>query len=502
MIKKRIPSDTQVVSEDLSEILRVRRKKLETLKSQNKDPFAITSCNQGIFAQNAKENFENFENKNVDIAGRILNFREMGKASFLDVFDKSGKIQVYVKINDVGKESYEEILALDVGDIISVSGTVFKTRRGEVSVHAREIKLLTKSLIPLPEKYHGLKSTDLCYRNRYLDLIMNSKTRDTFIKRSKIITKMREFLDKDDFLEVETPILITIAGGAEAEPFSTRYNALNMNVYLRIATEIPLKKLLVGGFERVYEIGRIFRNEGLSIKHNPEFTTLEVYKAYSDYKDMMDLTERMVRKICLSVCNKEKITYQDKEIDISKPFERVTMLEAVKKVTGVDFLEFFCDDSVAREKAANLQINLSKLEKAKCWGEILNLVFEEKVEETLVNPTFVYDYPVEVSVLTKRKKSNPKFTERFELFVIGRELANAYSELNDPVDQRERFILQLKSRGEKINESTLDEDFLTALEYGMPPAGGMGMGIDRLVMLLTDNASIRDVLLFPTMKPI
>ncbi|MDR0738702.1 MAG: lysine--tRNA ligase [Oscillospiraceae bacterium] len=490
------------VQKGLNEILSIRRKKLELLKANKKNPFDITTCRQSCLAKEIKNDFETFENKSISVAGRILKFREMGKASFFDVSDRSGTIQIYVRVDDLGKNTYKDILTLDIGDIISVSGSVFKTRRGEVSVHANKIELLSKSLIPLPEKHHGLKDTDLRYRQRYLDLIMNSKTREVFKKRSFVITKIREFLKRENFLEVETPVLNFVASGAEAEPFLTHYNALNMNIFLRIATEIPLKKLLVGGLERVYEIGKVFRNEGISVKHSPEYTSLELYKAYTDYNDMMNLTERMVQEITSSTCGKEKIIYQNKEINIGNSFKRITMLQAVKKITGIDFSRFVGDVLTAKKQA--LKLGIIETEELNSWGEVLNNIFEEKVEKTLIDPTFVYDYPVEVSILTKKKKNNPNFTERFELYIAGREIANAYSELNDPIEQRERFVLQLeKQRQNKKNENNLlDEDFLTALEYGMPPAGGMGMGIDRLVMLLTDSPSIRDVLFFPTMKSV
>ncbi|MDR1467206.1 MAG: lysine--tRNA ligase [Oscillospiraceae bacterium] len=490
----------QGTEQNLNELLEIRREKLRILKNAQKDPFEITSCKQDNLAENIKDNFENFENTEVNVAGRILNFRDMGKASFLDILDRSGKIQIYVRINDVGQEEYGEILKWDIGDIIYVKGKVFKTRREEISVHANEILLISKSLAPLPDKFHGIRDTDLRYRQRYLDLIMNPEVKDTFLKRSAVVKEIRKFLDERDFLEVETPVLNTIPGGAIAAPFSTYHNALDIDLFLRIAPELYLKKLLVGGLERVYEIGRLFRNEGISVRHNPEFTTVEVYQAYTNYQDMMILTEDLISNIAFSVCKSHKIVYQEEEIDLSPPFARISMIDAVKNVTGVDFSEFAQD--VQKAKKLALELNLPEADKFDSFGEVLNFIFEEKVEQTLVNPTFIYDYPIEVSPLTKRKKEDKYFTERFELFIARRELANAYSELNDPIDQRERFTKQLEKQNKDQKSGSIDEDFLSALEYGMPPAGGMGLGIDRFVMLLTNSASIRDVLFFPTMKPL
>lgn len=493
-------SDNINVEKDLNELLQIRRDKLAALKNADMDPYEITVCNRDSLSAEIKNNFEEFENKDVHIAGRILSWRDMGKASFMDIQDRSGKIQVYMKINDVGEETYKGLSNWDIGDIISVEGFVFKTRRGEISVHARKVTLLTKSLLPLPEKFHGLKDTDLRYRQRYVDMIMNPEVKENFIKRSTVIKTIRSYLDSLNFVEVETPILNTIPGGAAARPFITHHNTLNMDLYLRIAPELYLKRLIVGGMERVYEIGRLFRNEGMDIKHNPEFTSIELYQAYTDYNGMMDLTENLVRKCAEAVCGNTKISYQGEEIDFGSDFKRITMIDAVKEITQIDFSSFIGDTEKALAVAKSLGLETKSTDK---WGDILNLVFEEKVEETLVEPTFIYDYPVEVSPLTKRKKDMPQLVERFELFVARRELANAYSELNDPIDQRERFMHQVELRESGDEEANmLDEDFLTALEYGMAPTGGMGMGIDRLVMLLTDCASIRDVILFPTMKPL
>lgn len=428
-----------------------------------------------------------------------MSWRDMGKASFMDIHDRTGRMQVYLRINDLGEEVYHGFSNWDIGDIACVKGFVFRTRRGEISVHAKEVQLLSKSLLPLPDKFHGLTNTDLRYRQRYVDLIVNPEVKDTFIKRSIVIKSIRKYLDDQGFIEVETPILNTIPGGAAARPFITHHNTLDLDLYLRIAPELYLKRLIVGGMEKVYEIGRLFRNEGMDVKHNPEFTTIELYQAYTDYHGMMELTERLINNAAQEVCGSDKVTYQGEEIDLSLPFRRVTMLDAVKEYTGVDFGAFLGDTEKAMAVAKELGLAVKKTD---AWGDILNLAFEEKVEENLVQPTFIYDYPVEVSPLTKRKKDCPALVERFELFATRREFANAYSELNDPIDQRERFQRQVELREAGDDEANmLDEDFLTALEYGMAPTGGMGMGIDRLAMLLTDSASIRDVLLFPTMKP-
>lgn len=492
--------NNEVVQEqDLSELLQIRRDKLTALQNEGKDPFEITVCDRDIYNKEILERFEELEGKDVCIAGRIMSWRDMGKASFMDVHDRTGRMQVYIRIDDVGEDTYKGLARWDIGDIISVKGFVFRTRRGEISIHAKEIKLLSKSLLPLPDKFHGLKDTDLRYRQRYVDLIVNPEVKDNFIKRSAIIKTIREVLDNKGYIEVETPILNTIPGGAAARPFITHHNTLDLDMYLRIAPELYLKRLIVGGMEKVYEIGRLFRNEGMSIKHNPEFTTIELYEAYTDYNGMMDIAEELINACAKAVCGTEQITYQGEEINLSAPFKRITMIDAVKEYTGVDFGEFIGDTERALEVAKKLNLPTKKTD---TWGDVLNTAFEEKVEENLVQPTFIYDYPVEVSPLTKRKKDCPELVERFELFITCRELANAYSELNDPIDQRERFMRQVELREAGDDEANmLDEDFLTALEYGMAPTGGLGMGIDRLAMLLTDSASIRDVILFPTMKP-
>nr|WP_243112725.1 MULTISPECIES: lysine--tRNA ligase [Acutalibacteraceae] len=478
----------------------IRREKLTALQKAGKDPFHITTCPHDCSAQEIRDRFSELENKDVCIAGRIVGWRDMGKAGFMDLSDRSGRIQVYMKIDQVGEESYTDLKNFwDVGDIISVRGYVFKTRRGEISVHAKEIRLLSKSLLPLPEKFHGLKDTDLRYRQRYLDLIMNPEVRDTFLKRSAIIRAIRDVLDGLGYVEVETPVLNTVAGGAAARPFVTHHNTLDMDMYLRIATELHLKRLIVGGMERVYEIGRCFRNEGMDVKHNPEYTSLELYEAYTDYHGMMDRTELLVQECARKACGTEHVTWQGEEIDLSGEFARLSMNDAIQKYAGIDFLSFKGDDEKAREAAGQLHLELGPADK---WGDIMAKAFEATAEDKLVQPTFIYDYPVEVSPLTKRKRGTPELVERFELFINRCEFANAYSELNDPIDQRGRFVHQaeLRASGEEETD-VIDEDFLTAMEYGMPPTGGMGMGIDRLVMLLTDSASIRDVLLFPTMKP-
>mgnify|MGYP001026343419 FL=1 len=484
---------------DVKELLKIRRDKLRSLQQDNMDPFEITVCSRNAYNAEIVEGFDTFEGKDVCIAGRIMSWRDMGKACFMDVHDCSGRMQVYIKTDDVGEDVYSGLDRWDIGDIICVEGFVFKTRRGEISVHAKVLTLLSKSLLPLPDKFHGLKDTDLRYRQRYVDLIVNPEVKDTFVKRSTIIRTIRKYLDELGFIEVETPILNTIAGGAAARPFITHHNTLDLDLFLRIAPELYLKRLIVGGMEKVYEIGRLFRNEGMDVKHNPEFTSIELYEAYVDYNAMMEHTENIINACAQAVCGSDIIGYQGDEINLCKPFRRVTMIDAVKEVTGIDFASFMGDDARAMQVAE--QFGFETCGK-NSWGEILNLMFEEKVEETLVQPTFVCDYPVEVSPLTKRKKDNPRLVERFELFVTRREMANAYSELNDPIDQRERFLHQMALREAGDDEANLiDEDFINALEYGMAPTGGLGIGIDRLVMLLTDCASIRDVLLFPTMKP-
>lgn len=496
-MSEKIEQGAQTVGEEL---LQVRRDKLSALQQAGCDPFEITVYDRTDNAKDIIESFKDGEEKNVSVAGRIMSKRGKGKVMFLDIHDRSGKIQIFAKYDDLGEEVYNGIKKWDIGDIVGIKGFVFQTKMGEVSVHALEVTLLSKSLLPLPDKFHGLKDTDLRYRQRYVDLIMNPDVKDVFIKRSKIIKTIREELDNRGYIEVETPVLNTIPGGAAARPFITHHNTLDIDLYLRIAPELYLKRLIVGGMEKVYEIGRLFRNEGMDVKHNPEFTTIELYEAYTDYHGMMDITEKLINKSCIAVNGTDQITYQGEAIDLSLPFKRVSMIDAVKEYTGIDFGEFIGDLDKAKEAAKQLGLEVKATD---TWGNILNTAFEDKVEEKLLQPTFIYDYPVEVSPLTKRKKGVPELVERFELFATRRELANAYSELNDPIDQRGRFEHQLMLRESGDDEAQmLDEDFLTSLEYGMAPTGGMGMGIDRLVMLLTDSASIRDVLIFPTMKPL
>ncbi len=489
-----------VLSEN--ELKQIRINKLKALQDAGNDPFEITKATQTHFAQQITDNFEELEEQDVSICGRIMTWRDMGKANFIDVRDRTGRIQVYVRMNDIGEEEFKEFKKWDLGDIVQVDGFVFKTRTGEISVHAKKLTLLSKSLLPLPEKFHGLTDTDTRYRKRYLDMIMNPDVKDTFIKRSKIITSIRSYLDNLGFVEVETPILNNIAGGAAARPFITHHNTLDMDMYLRIATELYLKRLIVGGMERVYEIGRNFRNEGMDVRHNPEFTCIELYQAYTDYYGMMDIAEALIRNAANEVCDGNlHITFNGTEIDLETPFARMTMVDAVAKYSGVNFADFMSDDEKAIEIANEKGVEIAPGKAT--WGDILNSFFEEFVEENLVQPTFIMDYPVEVSPLTKRKPDCPVLTERFELFILGGEYGNAYSELNDPIDQQSRFEAQMKLREAGDDEANLiDNDFVTALEYGMPPTGGLGIGIDRLVMLLTDSYSIRDVLLFPTMKPL
>ncbi len=488
----------EISEQELSELLQIRRDKLSALQEAGKDPFHITKWSRTHLAEDIVDRFDELEGQAVSIAGRIMTWRDMGKASFIDLRDGSGRIQVYIRINDVGEEAYAEFGRWDTGDIIGVEGTVFRTRRGEISVHATSLKLLSKSLIPLPDKFHGLKDPDTRYRQRYVDLIINPEVKDTFIKRSRIISLIREFLDARGYIEVDTPVLHTLEIGAAARPFITHHNTLDMDMYLRIETELYLKRLIVGGFEKVYEIGRIFRNEGMSIKHNPEFTTVELYEAYADYKDMMDLIEEMYATLARKVCGSDVISYQGTEINMGAPWERLTMAEAVKKYAGVDYYDWKTDED-ARKAADAKGVRYEKHAATK--GDILAEFFETFVEEKLIQPTFIYDYPVEISPLAKRKADEPDFTERFEFFITAREMGNAFSELNDPIDQRERFVRQVAEKRAQGANAEVDEDFLTALEYGMPPTGGLGFGLDRLVMLLTDQYSIRDVLLFPTMKP-
>ena len=493
-------NQNQEVELDENHLIQIRKDKLKELQEQGKDPFEITKFNRTNSAGEIKANYEQFEQKDVTVAGRIIAKRIMGKASFCTIQDSDEKIQSYVSINDLGEESYKAFKTWDIGDIIGITGFVFKTRTEEISVHAKEVTLLSKSLRPLPEKFHGLKDVDLRYRQRYVDLIVNPEVKETFILRSKIIKEVKAYLDNKGYLEVDTPILNTIAGGAAARPFITHHNTLNLDMYLRIANELYLKRLIVGGFDKVYEMGRMFRNEGMDIKHNPEFTNIELYSAYEDYHDMMDITEDMFRTVAQKVLGTAKINYQGTDLDLESPWKRITMIDAIKEVTGVDFNTIETDEQaivIAEEK----KVEIDPIKKTR--GDIINTFFEEFVEETLIQPTFIYDYPVEVSPLTKRKPSDKRLTERFEVFIGGREYGNAYSELNDPIDQYERFKKQAEARDAGDEEANMmDEDFINALEYGMPPTGGLGIGIDRLVMLLTDSASIRDVLLFPTMKPL
>ena len=484
---------------DENHLMKIRKEKLEELKKQGKNPFEITKYNRTHTSEDVKNNFDKLEGKDVSIAGRIIAKRIMGKASFCHIQDMQGKIQSYVSINDLGEENYSEFKTYDIGDIIGITGFVFKTRTEEISVHAKKVVLLTKSLRPLPEKFHGLKDTELRYRQRYVDLIMNPEVKETFLIRTKIIKEIRRILDSKGYIEVDTPILNTIAGGAAARPFITHHNTLDMDMYLRIANELYLKRLIVGGFDKVYEMGRMFRNEGISIKHNPEFTNIELYSAYEDYNDMMNITEEIISTVAQNVLGTTKITYQGTPIDLTPGWKRITMIDSIKEVTGIDFNTINLDEE-ACEAIRKLGIDFEgKITR----GEAINLVFEEKVEQTLIQPTFIYDYPIEICPLTKKKPSDPRLTERFEIFIGGREYGNAYSELNDPIDQYERFLDQVRQKNEGNEEANdMDEDFVQALEYGMPPTGGLGIGVDRLIMLLTDSASIRDVLLFPTMKPL
>ena len=489
--------NTNVQEQDIHQLLKVKREKLANLQQAGKDPFQITKYDVTHHSTDIKNNFEELEGKTVRIAGRVMSKRVMGKASFCNVQDLPGNIQVYVARDSIGEESYADFKKYDVGDIVGIEGEVFKTKTGETSVHAAKVTLLSKSLQILPEKFHGLTNTDIRYRQRYTDLIMNQDVKDTFVKRSRIISAIRRYLDGQGFLEVETPMLVSNAGGAAARPFETHYNALDEDVKLRISLELYLKRLIVGGMERVFEIGRVFRNEGLDTRHNPEFTLMELYQAYTDYYGMMDLTENMFRYVAQEVCGTTVIPYAEETIDLGKPFERLTMVDAVKKYAGVDF-DQIPDTAAAKKLADEKGVHY---EERHAKGDILNLFFEEFVEEHLIQPVFIMDHPVEISPLTKRKPDKPDYVERFELFIYGREMCNAYSELNDPIDQRERFKAQeaaLAAGDEEAN--TTDEDFMNALEIGMPPTGGIGYGIDRLVMLLTNSPAIRDVLLFPTMK--
>ncbi len=490
----------EVVEQDVNQLMKVRREKLEKLQAEGRNPFEITKFNKTHTSKQIIDHYDELEGKDVTVAGRIMAKRIMGKASFCHIQDGEGKIQSYVSINELGEESYQQFKEDDIGDIIGITGFVFKTKTGEISIHAKEVTLLSKSLRPLPEKYHGLKDTDLRYRQRYVDLIMNPEVRDTFIIRSKIISKIRSILDEKGYLEVETPVLNTISGGATAKPFVTHHNALDIDMYLRIATELNLKRLIVGGYEKVYEIGRIFRNEGMDIRHNPEFTTIEFYAAYQDYHDMMDICEEIFTRCAQEVVGTMKINYQGTDIDLTPAWRRITMIDSIKEVTGVDFNTIETDEEAVKlAKERGLEVDPIK----ETRGDVIALFFDEDVEKTLIQPTFIYEYPVEISPLAKRSKVDPRLTERFELFIGGREYGNAFSELNDPIDQYERFKKQVEAREAGDDEAgMMDEDFVMALEYGMPPTGGIGIGIDRLIMLLTDAASIRDVLLFPTMKPL
>ena len=485
---------------DENHLIQIRKDKLRELQEQGKNPYEITKYNRTNSAGEIKLNYEKFEQKDVSVAGRIIAKRIMGKASFCTILDSDEKIQSYVSINDLGEEAYKEFKTWDIGDIIGITGFVFKTRTEEISVHAKEVKLLSKSLRPLPEKFHGLKDVDLRYRQRYVDLIMNPEVKETFIKRSEIIKEIRRILDEKGYLEVETPVLNTISGGATARPFITHHNTLDIDMYLRIALELNLKRLIVGGYDKVYEIGRVFRNEGMDIRHNPEFTELELYAAYEDFNDMMDITEELFQKCAMKVCGTTKINYQGTEIELGGKWKRITMIDSIKEVTGIDFNTINTDEeAVALAKERKIEIPAGK----ETRGNVISLFFDEYVEATLIQPTFIYEYPIEISPLAKKSTKDPRMVERFEAFIAGREYGNAFSELNDPIDQYERFKEEIAARENGDEEAgMMDEDYVNALEYGLPPTGGLGIGIDRFVMLLTDNASIRDVLLFPTMKPL
>ena len=500
-MKENNNSNNQQEEVDINHLMQIRRDKLTQLQQEGKNPYQITRFNRNYTAGEIKSNYEEFEQKDVTVAGRIIAKRIMGKAAFCTIQDSDEKIQSYVSINDLGEESYKAFKTWDIGDIIGITGFVFKTRTEEISVHAKEVTLLSKSLRPLPEKFHGLKDPDLRYRQRYTDLIVNPEVKQSFIVRSKIISSIRKILEEKGYLEVETPILNTISGGATARPFITHHNSLNIDMYLRIALELNLKRLIVGGFDKVYELGRVFRNEGMDIRHNPEFTMLELYSAYQDYHDMMDIVEEIFSKTAQNVLGTTKVNYQGQEIDLAPGWKRISMIDAIKEVTGIDFNEIQTDEeavSLAKEK--NIQIP-DKTKETR--GDVISLFFDEYVESTLIQPTFVYDYPVEISPLAKKSPKDNRLTERFEAFIGGREYGNAFSELNDPIDQYERFKKQVEARNAGDEEAgMMDEDYIQALEIGLPPTGGLGIGIDRFVMLLTNSASIRDVLLFPTMKPL
>ncbi|MCL2827417.1 MAG: lysine--tRNA ligase [Oscillospiraceae bacterium] len=484
--------------ENLSELLQIRRDKLAKLQEEGKDPFHVTKFTRTVYSREVKDNFEAMEGQEVFMAGRMMSKRVMGKAFFADIQDDQGRIQLYIKVNNLGEELFDEFRKWDIGDIIGVAGTVFRTQRGEISIHVSAVQLLSKSLLPLPEKFHGLTNQELRYRQRYVDLIVNPEVRRAFEIRTKVIQTIRRYLDDLGYLEVETPVLNTVSGGANARPFMTHHNTLDLDMYMRIATELHLKRLVVGGIERVYEIGRLFRNEGMSPRHNPEFTTVEFYEAYADYNDMMDRTEGIFAKAAQDILSTTEITYQGEAVSLAAPFARMTMAEAVKVHTGIDFMAMTSDEE-AIQAAKKIGVELPK---EKTWGNILYECFDQRAEANLIQPTFILDHPVEVSPLAKRSQSDPRLTERFELFITGREMANAFSELNDPIDQRARFARQVEMREAGDEEAgMMDDDFITALEYGLPPTGGCGIGVDRMVMLLTDSASIRDVILFPTMKP-
>lgn len=485
--------------EDAFEVKKIRIEKLKSLQEAGKNPYATVKYDRDCLCATVKDEFERLENTEVRIAGRMMSRRDMGKANFIDVMDGSGRLQVYVRINDVGEDTFADFKKWDIGDFVGIEGMVFRTRRGEISLHAHKIELLGKSLLPLPEKFHGLVDKELRYRQRYVDLIMNPEVKDTFYKRSRIISEVRKYLDGRGYLEVDTPVLHTVEIGASARPFVTHHNALDIDMYLRIETELYLKRCIVGGFDKVYEVGRIFRNEGMDSTHNPEFTTVEMYEAYTDYKGMMELIEDLYRTVARNVCGSAVVPYQGETIDMETPWAKMTMVEAVKKYSGADYYAWGNDEQ-ARAEAAKLGVTLEN--KSATKGQVLAELFDAFVEEHLVQPTFIYDYPVEISPLAKRKADDPAFTERFEYFITGHEMGNAFSELNDPIDQRRRFEKQVAERRAQGANAEVDDDFINALEYGMPPTGGLGFGMDRLVMLLTDSASIRDVLLFPTMKPI
>jgi lysyl-tRNA synthetase class 2 len=487
--------------QELSELLQIRLDKLRKLQEEGRDPFQITKFNRTAFSSDVTDNFETMDNKDVSMAGRIMAKREMGKAIFADLHDDKGRIQLYIRMNDVGEEVFADFKKGDIGDIVGISGFVFKTRMGEISIHCKAVKLLAKSLRPLPEKFHGLTNQELKYRQRYVDLIMNPETRKAFDIRSRFIRYVRSYLDNRGYMEVETPVLNTISGGATARPFITHHNTLNLDMYMRIALELHLKRLIVGGIERVYEIGRIFRNEGMDTKHNPEFTMVELYESYADYNDMMDLTEELLSGAANDILGTYNVSWQGEELDLTPGWPRLSMAEAVKRYTGVDFMSFSSTEDAVKA-AASLGVKMADGKKPS-WGDLLYECFDQRVEEKLIQPVFIIDHPVEISPLAKRKPSDPRLTERFELFICRNEMGNAFSELNDPIDQKQRFVRQAELRKAGDDEaSMMDDDYINALEYGMPPTGGLGIGIDRCVMMLTNNASIRDVLLFPTMKPI